>query len=230
MPTGALGDSIRLGRDIITDTQHRMKGYVTANISCQACHINAGTTLRGGSFIGTYARFPQWNKRAHRVIALQDRLAECFLYSMNGHPPAYNSKEMIALVAYIAYLSRDVPVGKPLAKSDRFIVPLPSTPPNVAHGQTLYGQKCAACHQANGAGVGASIPPLWGPTSFNSGAGMAHIDRMAGFVKYNMPKNAPNTLSLNDAYDISAWVLTHARPGFDKTRSIQFPPDSAAYF
>ena len=31
-----------------------------------------------------YGRFPQWNSRAHRVIALQDRIAECFLYSMNG--------------------------------------------------------------------------------------------------------------------------------------------------
>lgn len=230
LPTGPLGASIREGHDIITDTQHTMKGYVTANLTCGSCHVNAGTTPRGGSFIGTYGRFPQWNKRAHRVIALQDRLAECFLYSMNGRTPAYNSKAMIALVSYIAYLSRDVPVGKPVAESDRFIVPLPSASPNVAHGQTLYAQKCASCHQANGAGVASTFPPLWGPTSFNRGAGMAHIDRMAGFVRYNMPQNAPGTLSLADAYDVSAWVLSHERPAFDAARAVQFPPAPAKYF
>jgi hypothetical protein len=48
--------------------------------------VNGGTVARGGTFVGTYARFPQWNKRSKRVIALQDRLAECFLYSMNGTP------------------------------------------------------------------------------------------------------------------------------------------------
>jgi thiosulfate dehydrogenase len=230
LPSGPVGASIREGHDIIVNTQQTMKGFVTAKMSCAACHINAGTQPRGGSFIGTYGRFPQWNKRAQRVIALQDRLAECFLYSMNGHPPAYNSKAMISMVAYIAYISRDVPVGKPLAESDRFIVPLPSASPNVAHGQALYAQKCASCHQANGAGAGGSIPPLWGVTSFNDGAGMAHIDRMTGFVRYNMPKNAPGSLSLTDAYDVSAWVLTHARPAFDKKRAIQFPPDPAKYF
>jgi cytochrome c len=33
----------------------------------------------GGSFLGIYATFPQWNKRSHRFIALQDRLDDCFL-------------------------------------------------------------------------------------------------------------------------------------------------------
>ena len=101
-----------------------MKPYVRAQMSCAACHIAAGTQPRGGSFIGLYGRFPQWNKRAHRVIALQDRIAECFLYSMNGKPPAYSSKAMIAIVAYIAWLSRGVPVGAKQPQDDRYIVPL----------------------------------------------------------------------------------------------------------
>ena len=230
LPTGPVGDSIREGHDIIVDTQNKMKGFVTTKMSCEACHINAGTKPRAGSLVGTYARFPQWNKRANRVIALQDRIAECFLYSMNGHPPSYNSKAMISMVAYIAYLSRDVPTGQKQPESDRFIEPLPSASPNAAHGGALYAQKCAMCHMANGAGIPGSIPPLWGPTSFNDGAGMAHIDRMTGFVRYNMPQNAPGSLSQADAYDISAWVLTHERPAFDKERAVQFPPDPAKYF
>ena len=83
-----------------------MPKNVRVRMNCAACHLGGGTIARGGSFVGTYSQFPQWNKRSHRVIALQDRLAECFLYSMNGTPPAYQSKEMIALVAYISWLSR----------------------------------------------------------------------------------------------------------------------------
>jgi len=230
LPKGPLGESIRLGHDIIMDPHKVLPHNVVADMSCAACHLGAGTVPRGGSFAGTYARFPQWNKRAKRVITLQDRLAECFLYSMNGTPPAYNSKEMIAMVSYIAYLSRAVPTGAAETASERFIEPLPSASPDLVRGEAVYAKSCASCHQANGAGVHGAFPPLWGATSFNGGAGMAHIDRMTGFVHYNMPQNAPGTLSLQDSYDVSAWVLTHSRPKFAKNRLIQSTPEPASYF
>jgi thiosulfate dehydrogenase len=230
LPPGPLGASIKLGHDIIQNPHKYLPNDVVADMSCAACHIAAGTVKRGGSLVGVYARFPQWNKRAKRVIALQDRLAECFLYSMNGTPPSYDSKEMIAMTAYIAYLSRNVPTGAKQAADDRFIVPLPSSPPDTKRGATLYAQKCSACHQANGQGIHDRFPPLWGPLSFNNGAGMAHIDRMTGFVKFNMPQNAPNTLSVQDAYDIAGWVLTHDRPKFQAKRLIQAPERPASFF
>ncbi len=230
LPTGPLGASIKLGHDILDDTQKYLPHNVVAGMSCSACHVAAGTQARAGSLVGVYARFPQWNKRAKRMITLQDRIAECFLYSMNGTPPAYTSKEMIAMVSYMAYLSRKVPTGQPVAKDTRFIVALPSAAPNVAHGAALYAQKCSMCHQANGAGVAGAFPPLWGPTSFNNGAGMSHLAMMTGFVLYNMPKNAPGSLSMQDAYDISGWVLTHKRPVFQKDRLITQPSQPAKFF
>jgi thiosulfate dehydrogenase len=207
-----------------------MKGYVRAKLDCSACHLAGGTQARGGSFVGTYAYFPQWNKRSHRVIALQDRLAECFLYSMNGRPPAFASKEMVALVAYIAWLSRGTPSFSTPAPEKGFIEPLPSASPNVAHGATLYAQQCAVCHQASGAGIAGAFPPLWGAGSFNNGAGMAHIDRMTGFVMHNMPQNAPGSLTLQDSYDVSAYVLSQSRPKFDPTALVQSSPLPADYF
>lgn len=219
-----------MGHDIIADTPKYLPHNITADMSCAACHIGAGTVARGGSFIGLFGRFPQWNKRSHRVITLHDRIAECFLYSMNGTPPSYTSKEMIAMTAYISYLSRGIPVGQKQDANDRFVIPLPSASPDVARGATLYAQKCSMCHQANGAGVHGQFPPLWGPRSFNNGAGMAHLNRMTGFVRYNMPKNAPGSLSLEDAYDISAWVLTHPRPHFDPSRVVTQSPEPAKFF
>src|SRR5580698_11540034 len=120
LASGPVGESIAYGRTIVMDTQTTMKGYVGAKMSCAACHLSGGTQPKGGSFVGIYGAFPQWNRRAHRVIALQDRIAECFLYSMNGRPPAYDSPAMIAMVAYIAWLSRGIPAGAPVKASDRF--------------------------------------------------------------------------------------------------------------
>ena len=79
LPSGDVGDSIRLGHDIMADPKKYLPKNVVADLTCESCHVNGGTVKRGGSFMGTYARFPQWNKRAKRVIMLQDRLAECFL-------------------------------------------------------------------------------------------------------------------------------------------------------
>ncbi len=214
LPSGPVGDSIVYGRALLTKTNVLMKSYVRADLTCADCHVAGGTRLRGGSFIGTYARFPQWNARAHRVIALQDRIAECFLYSMNGRVPGYSSKQMIAIVAYIAWLSRDTPVGAPHSAGDSYLEPVPSASPSVARGAALYAAKCAECHRASGRGVSGVFPPLWGSRSFNAGAGMAHIERMTGFVKYNMPLDAPGSLTLEQAYDVAAYVLQHPRPRF----------------
>ncbi len=230
LPAGPVGAQIVAGHDLIENTHARMPSYVTARMNCSACHVNAGTVARAGDLAGVYAHFPQWNKRAHRVIALQDRIAQCFLYSMNGTPPAYNSKEMIAMVAYISWISRGTPV---LASPDPdvgFKLPAPAASPNVASGATIYAQKCASCHQANGNGLSLSVPPLWGPDSFNAGAGMHRLGDMAGFVHYNMPQNAPGSLTPEQSYDVAAFVLTHARPAFAKDRGVSFPSRPASFF
>src|SRR5579875_2611541 len=153
LPSGPEGELIRYGRDLITHTRKYASKYVKAGMDCSACHIDAGTKPRGGSLLGIYAKFPQWNQRAKRFIALQDRLQECFLYSENGYAPPANSREIIAMTAYIAWL----------------------------------------CRGADGQGNdSAGFPPLWGPKSFNSGAGMN--TKMPAFVKANMPPTAPGSL------------------------------------
>jgi thiosulfate dehydrogenase len=230
LPPGPAGESIAYGYALIVKTHKLMKAYVRADMSCDACHLAAGQQARGGSFVGVYGRFPQWNKRAHRVIALQDRIAECFLYSMNGKPPAYDSKAMIAIVSYIAWLSRGTPVGAKESASDRYIEPLPSASPNPLRGSKLFAQRCAACHQSDGGGISGVYPPLWGSRSFNQGAGMAHINRMTGFIHYNMPQNAPGSLTLEQAYDVAAFVLSHPRPRFHKNVLVVTRPLPAKFF
>ncbi len=227
-PPGPQGALIAEGYRLITQTSTLLPRNVTARMSCAACHTNAGRVPHAGSFLGLYALFPQWNKRAHRFIALQDRIAECFLYSMNGTPPAYSSREMIAMTAYIAWLSRGAPVGVGFPGQEP--VRIAAGPPNVADGARLYTQRCAECHGADGNGVGLTYPPLWGPQSFNDKAGMAHLTRMAPFVRVAMPLNAPGSLTDQQALDVAAFVLTHSRPHFRANRLIAFPPQPASFF
>jgi thiosulfate dehydrogenase len=228
IPSGPDGDLIRYGRALIVDTQKYAGHYITAGMSCAACHIDAGTKPHGGSLLGVYANFPQWNKRAKRFITLEDRLDECFLYSMNGRPPAPNSREIVAMTAYIAWLSRGSEVGKGFPDQG-FVTVHAAKAPDKAAGATVYAAQCAACHGANGAGnAAADFPPLWGAKSFNDGAGMN--TKMAAFVKANMPLGRGGSLSDQEAADVSAYVLSHARPHFDAKRTIAFPPEPAAFF
>jgi thiosulfate dehydrogenase len=228
-PAGSYEALVSYGRDIIHDTPHYAGRYIRAGMSCEACHIDAGMKPHGGSFRGIYAKFPQWNKRAKRFIALQDRLAECFLYSMNGTPPAFTSKEMIALTAYIANASKGAPVGTGFPGQGPIEFE-PDSAPSVTRGQAVYTTRCTACHGATGQGS-AGFPPLWGPKSFNDGAGMHRIALMSAFVRYNMPFGSPpDTLSKQEAYDVSAFVLSHPRPKFDKKRAIAFPSQAAGTF
>lgn len=227
IPSGPEGDLIRYGRSLITDTPKYASQYVKAGMSCSACHLNGGTKPRGGSLLGVYAKFPQWNKRSKRFITLGDRLQECFLYSMNGTPPAPYSREIIAMTAYIAFLSRGAEVGKGFPNQG--FVTIHAAKPDKTAGAKIYGTQCAACHGADGAGnASANFPPLWGAKSFNDGAGMN--TKMAAFVKVNMPLNAPGSLTDQQAADVAAFVLSHSRPHFDPNRTISFPPKPAGFF
>jgi thiosulfate dehydrogenase len=228
LPSGPEGELIRYGRDLITHTRKYASKYVKAGMDCSACHIDAGTKPRGGSLLGIYAKFPQWNQRAKRFIALQDRLQECFLYSENGYAPPANSREIIAMTAYIAWLSRGAPVGQGFPNQG-FVTVHAAAPPNKAAGAKIFAAKCAACHGADGQGNdSAGFPPLWGPKSFNSGAGMN--TKMPAFVKANMPPTAPGSLTDQEAVDVSAYVLSHPRPKFDPNRVISFPSEPAKFF
>ena len=64
-----------------------------------------------------------------------------------------------------------------------------------------------------------TYPPLWGPNSYNSGAGLFRLSRFAGYVRDNMPlnqatHNAP-ALSDAEAWDVAAFVNSRPRPNKD---------------
>jgi thiosulfate dehydrogenase len=55
------------------------------------------------------------------------------------------------------------------------------------------------------------FPPLWGPDSFNNGAGMTRVLTAARFIKARMPLGKPD-LTDDEAYDVAAYMNSHERP------------------
>ena len=88
--------------------------------------------------------------------------------------------------------------------------------PDVDNGEKLYQASCLACHAADGGGTGSnSGPAVWGEGSFNDGAGLARMTKMAGYLQNNMPKGAENTLSDQEASDLAAFILSQDRPEWE---------------
>jgi thiosulfate dehydrogenase len=126
---------------------------------------------------------------------------------------------MQALVDYITWLSQPQPGNFPI--EGRGFVALPALHGDAARGRRVYAEQCAGCHGAEGGGDLPLFPPLWGADSFNDGAGMNQVDKMAAFVQHNMPQNRMGILSAQDAFDVAAFIHGMPRPRLN--------PDYARY-
>jgi thiosulfate dehydrogenase len=75
--------------------------------------------------------------------------------------------------------------------------------------------------------------PLWGPRSWNDGAGAARTHTLASYLRHAMPYTAPGSLSDEEAQLIAAYIESQPRPAFDaKDRDFlvePMPPDAVYY-
>ena len=58
----------------------------------------------------------------------------------------------------------------------------------------------------------AAAPPLWGPDSYNAGAGLNNVQRAAGFIWANMPMGNERSLTHQEALDVAAFLNLQLRP------------------
>jgi len=218
IPQGPMGDAIKRGKELLTDTHKQLPRNVGNGLNCTSCHLNGGTTAYASPWVGLTGAFPEYRSRSGKIISLQERINDCFQRSMNGKPLPFDSAEMNAIMAYMKWLSTGVPtgtnvVGRGFEKIDTSLVP------NREHGKSVYEAQCASCHGAKGQGTknpqgGYIFPPLWGNDSFNVGAGMARLYTAAAFVKHNMPLGQGGTLSAQDAVDVAAFFTQQPRPDY----------------
>ena len=212
IPGSQLGEQIRLGYQIVVNTQKYARPYVGNRLNCTNCHLDGGLNPNAASFVGLAAVYPEYRARNARMNTLADRVNECFERSLNGRALPPDSSKLQAVVAYITWLSRGVPSGATL--SWRGLQRIDSRRPiDPGNGEKVFASKCTFCHGSDGLGTMAA-PPVWGPQSYTIGAGMARVSAAAAFIKSNMPRSWGWSLSDDDAYDVAAYINAQPRPDF----------------
>jgi thiosulfate dehydrogenase len=214
----ALRAVILRGHDIFTNTQQFRGRYVFNDMKCASCHPGDGRVAWSVPVWPAVVSFPAYRGKNGHVNSLEERIAGCFAYSMNGQPPAYGSDDMLALVAYHQWMAKGARIYETAiyGRGYRHLGLDMPRETNARRGEALYRAKCAVCHGRQGEGYRsgdvAVFPALWGDRSYNWGSGMSRIFTAASFIHLNMPPRQFGSLSEQDAWDLALFINSHERP------------------
>ena len=200
------------------DPERRHTG---SRMACASCHLGVGAEPGTLSLLQSAAIYPRPSGRDGGVRDLVDRINGCMTRSMNGRELPRESPEMVAMVAYITSLG-DIHAG--MGEGGRAVrepagFRMPDLAADLRAGEQVFTDRCAICHGADGAGLPATthaadgyvFPPLWGPDSFNNGAGMHRVLTAARFIKAKMPLGEAD-LTDDQAFDVAAYINSKPRP------------------
>src|SRR5262245_41599271 len=114
----------------------------TAGKSCADCHGDAQSSMKGVA-----ARYPAFDAARGRPINLEQRINICRADQQKATPFAFESKDLLALSAYVGRQSRGMPIDIP---DD------PRLKPFLEAGRDMFNQRqgqlnlsCAQCHNDN---------------------------------------------------------------------------------
>lgn len=216
IPDNEFGKAVRLGKNVFVNTQQYAKKYVGNGLNCVNCHLDNGRRANSAPLWAAYVLYPAYRSKTKMIDTIQSRIQGCFIYSMNGTAPEWNSEEMTALVTYHYWLATGAPNAVKMPGQGFIKVPAPEKAPDLARGEKVFKNNCALCHGDDGQGRKTNgvytFPPLWGKDSYNWGAGMHRIDTAAGFIKVNMPYGVGGMLSDQEAYDVALYMNSQERP------------------
>lgn len=251
-----LAGQVRWGFKIFMDTPREAPLLSRNRLSCNNCHLNGGQKEKAMPLVGVASVYPEYNKRAGRLFSLEDRIVGCFMRSQDATSgvehagtnrqhvaaavPSPESKEVFALSAYITWLSEGYARGESLPWRGHNVIPsnklVPIDKLDPKLGDALFVEKCSSCHGEDGQGVqigDKKAGPLWGPYSWNDGAGAARVYTLAGMIRHAMPYLNPGSLTDEEAQHIAAYINSKPRPVFpfkmDDYKREKLPVDAVYY-
>lgn len=214
------------------------------NLTCTNCHLKGGTQKGSASWVGVTGRFPQFGGRANKIGSIENRINGCMERSMNGRKLPDDSQQMKAIVAYMEWLGEGIPEGEKEIYRGYARLQIPEIAVDLNRGKEIYARDCALCHGPDGQGIsspdskqGYLYPPLWGPDSYNDGAGMHRVITAAEFILSNMPFGMASRenprLSDEDAYHVAGYINSFSRPHYQNTEAdypdLRLKPVSTPY-
>jgi len=131
----------------------------SAERSCADCHGDATTSMKGVA-----ARYPAFDAARRRPVDLEQRINVCRTERQKAPPLAPESKELLALTAYVARQSRGMPISIAIDRMVEF----------VEAGRSLFHRRqgqlnlsCSQCHDDNwGKLLAGSVVPQGHPTGY----------------------------------------------------------------
>ena len=114
----------------------------SADKACADCHDNARVSMKGVA-----ARYPAYDKTIGRPVNLEQRINICRARHQNASPLSYESRDLLALTAFVAEQSRGMAIAPEQTAELQ---------PFVARGRDFFMRRqgqlnlgCANCHDDN---------------------------------------------------------------------------------
>ena len=257
LDTSRLSDDIRWGFRLFTNTPEEAGRFTPSRMACSHCHLNAGQREKSLPLVGVAGMFPEYNRRSGRLYSLNDRIVDCFLRSENSTGVLASRRGSGGIRRARTAPDPDLEgspghrrlhhvagPGSEMGKNPSWrgqntiaadaLIPLARLDPQ--KGEAIFKERCTSCHGEDGQGVavGDKKPgPLWGPESWNDGAGAARVYTLAGIVRYSMPYLDPGSLTDEEAQQVAAFINSKPRPSYPFKQqdylTEKLPPDSVYY-
>ncbi len=223
MPDGEDGASIRRGRDIFLNPGANATDYVGNALACANCHLNAGRLANAAPMWAASGVYPKYRSKNDQINTMEDRITGCFTYSMNaqdgptGGPPPQGDPIYKDVESYIHWLATGAPNRVDLPGAGYPALDEPAMAYDETRAKATFDENCSVCHGSDGQGRQDqngryAFPPLWGPHSYNGGAGMSRVSTAAGFIYANMPIGKPYSLTEQEAWDVAGYINAQDRP------------------
>jgi sulfur-oxidizing protein SoxA len=131
-----------------------------AGKSCASCHGDAGASMKGAA-----AHYPVFEPALDRPVDLETRINLCRSEHQQAAPLPFESKDLLALTAYVAHQSKGEKVAVSETAENR---------PFIAAGKEIFERRqgqlnlsCAQCHDDNwGKRLGGAPIPQAHPTGY----------------------------------------------------------------
>jgi sulfur-oxidizing protein SoxA len=136
------------------------RGEGAGGKSCAGCHGDARVSMKGVA-----ARYPAFDSALGRPVDLEQRINHCRTDHQQAAPLPVESKDLLALTAYVAHQSK----GEPIAVADD-----PQTHRFIDAGREIFERRqgqlnlsCGQCHDDNwGKRLGGATIPQAHPTGY----------------------------------------------------------------
>ena len=147
-PEQALSEAAMRGRQMFFNSTFGGHKLINgAAFTCATCHAGDSGSGRWPTLVNAAAIFPSYNPTAHKVITLETQILRCVKGAIGGEPFAYDSSDMVDLVAYLHLIAK----GQPIDMGGQL---LPVT--NAAatdRGKQAFDTTCFGCHGTGVAGA-----------------------------------------------------------------------------